>query len=78
MDTTKAWYTSKGVWGGLFAAVLPVAQYYAAHHGITLPSADTLATDVADICTSVAGIVATYGRVTATLKIGKVTPPSAS
>lgn len=76
-ETTKKWYQSKGVVGGLLTAVLGVLVSV----GVLTPEAatpeniDALSTNWVDIATSVGiiigGLTAAYGRITATTKIGK-------
>ena len=64
----KSWVTSKGVWGGIAAVGGGVLAFF----GYTISDADLsrLIELGSSIASSVGGIVAIYGRVKATKKIG--------
>lgn len=69
MNDTKPWYASTGVWGGIIAVLTPLIG---AFFHMTVSSADSaaLADALAGIGTAIGGILAVYGRVTATTQIG--------
>ncbi len=77
MDQTKPWYASKAVWGGLVAVAAPVASY-ALHVTIGAGDQATLVDALAGIGSGVGGLLAVYGRVTATRAIAPVTPAAIS
>lgn len=66
---TKGIFASKTVWGGIVALLAGGAAIF----GYTFSEADqaTLTEAVAGIASAVGGIIAIYGRVTATKAIGK-------
>ena len=69
MNGTKSWTESLGVWGGVIAMVVP-AIGAALHMNITpgdVQSAIDLATQIIG---GIGGLIAIYGRVTATKTIG--------
>lgn len=67
MEDVKQWYNSKTVWGALIAIVASVLQM----KGIDLGAADQ--SSIADALVSIAGaaggLLAVYGRVTASAAI---------
>ena len=67
MDTSKAWYMSRTVWGGLIAVAAPLVELA----GLSV-SADMQA-DLADkavaLAGAIGGIVAIWGRLSATKSI---------
>ncbi len=69
----KSWYLSKGVWGGIIAAVVGIIGMF----GLAMPegSVDFLTDEVMKIvgaiATIVAGVIAIIGRVKATTRITK-------
>ena len=69
MDGSKAWYASSGVWGGVLAVAAPIA-------GVVLKvsiGGDEIALAaeaLAAIGGGVGGLLAIYGRVKATQRIG--------
>ena len=69
METTKKWYESRGVWGGLVALVAAIVAPLA---GISLDAA--VQGEIVDIAVGAAGLVgsalAVYGRVKASSTIG--------
>ena len=71
---TKHWYLSKGVVGGLVAAILIVYKLlgYMLPEGVT---EDTVTDNIVNVTTSIAALAATaiaiYGRVAAKSKISK-------
>jgi len=68
MDGVKGFFSSKGVWGGIIAVVAAGAGLI----GYVVTPDDTLALKdhVTEIAAAVGGIIAIYGRVTATKRIG--------
>ena len=67
----KPWYTSKTVWAGLVASILPLADLLANHFHIILPSVDELSEELALAGGAIAGAIAIYTRITAKSPIGK-------
>lgn len=69
MDQTKAWYASTAIWGGVIAVVAPAV---AAIFHVTVSTQDTaqLADALGGLGTAIGGIIAIFGRVKATKKIG--------
>jgi hypothetical protein len=70
MDQSKPWWASKGLWAGVVAVLTPIIA--AAFH-VTVSAEDTATAVnlVSGIVESVAGLVAIYGRVSATKQISK-------
>lgn len=68
MDMIKSWAASRGVWGGVVA----VAGALGGLFGYTLVDADqaSLVEALSQIASAVGGVVAIWGRVTASKKIG--------
>jgi uncharacterized membrane protein len=72
MDESKAWYASKGVWGGVLAVASVVGGYF----GVKLDEAtQTVIVDQITGAASAIGIIvgavtAIYGRIAATKQIG--------
>jgi len=69
MNNPKPWYLSRGVVGGLVAAVLPLLGLF----GVSLSAEDQLqlVNVIVALATSVAGVVAIVGRLKADRPIGK-------
>lgn len=69
MDS-KAWYTSKAIWGGIVAIVAALSS---AIFGITLGAEDqeALVNVIATVAGAFGGLLAIYGRVKASAPIGK-------
>lgn len=69
MDQTKQWYQSSAVWGGILAVLAPAI---AGIFHVTISTADTA--QLADLLGAaggvIGGLIAVYGRVKATKKIG--------
>lgn len=67
MNEQKPWYASKGVWGGLIAALVGLLSLF----GIHIPEGEvqTITDTVMSIVTSGAGLLAVYGRVVAKTKL---------
>ena len=67
MDTVKAWYQSKTVWGALIAVLAPLFQVV----GLNLPAGfeTELAQGLATVAGAVGGLIALYGRLSATSAI---------
>ncbi len=68
MDGMKSFLTSKTVWGGLLA----VASALIGLFGYTMTAADTAEAmgAVTSITAGIGGVIAVYGRVVATKRIG--------
>ncbi len=68
MNEQKPWYASMGVWGSAIAILAPLLSML----GYSMADADRqqLSVLLGGIGGAVAGIVALYGRVTATKRIG--------
>ncbi|MBP1850896.1 hypothetical protein [Rhizobium halophytocola] len=68
MDTTKTWYTSRTVWGGLIAVAAPLLQLGGLDldQGLQGDLADTAVT----LAGAVGGLLAIWGRLAATKSIG--------
>lgn len=65
---TKAWYTSKTVWGGLLAILSPLIG--SLFHVSVSDSDITQISDIlSTIGTSIGGLLAVYGRIKATTKV---------
>jgi len=71
MNDTTPWYASKGVWGSLVAIVATLLAV-ATHNKVQILPADQdqLVSLIATAAGAVGGIVALYGRLTATKQIG--------
>lgn len=69
MNDNKPWYASSGVWGGILAAGVGLVALIT-HTTITQADVSSLAGDLAAIGGAVGGIIAVYGRIKATKKIG--------
>ena len=68
---TKQWYLSKGVWGGIVAAVIGVLSMFGV--GAVNAEQETITELIMQIVSVIAGIVAVYGRITANKNITKPT-----
>lgn len=68
MNDGKPWYTSKTIWSGLVAAVVGLLGLF----GFTVPEGEvqTLTEMLVNLVATGAGLVAMYGRIVATSKIG--------
>ena len=68
MDSTKPWYQSKGVWGGIVAALAGLGGLF----GFTVPEGEMPAiTDaLVGLAAAVGGLLAVYGRIAASSRIG--------
>ncbi|NTF06900.1 hypothetical protein G6L37_12085 [Agrobacterium rubi] len=64
MDTVKAWYQSKTVWGALIAVLAPLLQVV----GLNLPAGfeGELAEGLTTVAGGIGGLIALYGRLSAT------------
>lgn len=69
MTDEKKWYTSKGVWGGI-VTVLALALT-AFGYGIGADDQAALVDYLVSIGGAVGGLLAIYGRVKASKKVGK-------
>lgn len=69
MNGNKQWYESSGVWGGVIVIISPLIVVFF-HMTVSSADATQLADAFAGIGTAVGGILAVYGRVTATKQIG--------
>jgi hypothetical protein len=67
MEDFKQWYLSKTVWGGLLAMAASALQLKGLQLGASDQSA--LADSIVSITGALGGILAVYGRVTATTAI---------
>lgn len=67
MDDMKAWYQSKTIWGALIAVLAPLLQVV----GLNLPGGfeNELAEGLVTVAGGVGGLVALYGRLSATSAI---------
>lgn len=67
MDTVKAWYQSKTVWGALIAVLAPLLQAV----GLNLPAGfeGELAEGLTTVAGGIGGLIALYGRLSATCAI---------
>ena len=68
MIETKAWYLSRTVWASLVTIFLAIANY----SGIAatgLPQ-DALTDAAVNIATTISGMIASFGRLQATTRIG--------
>ena len=67
MESMKSWYQSKTVWGALIAVFAPLLQVV----GLNLPTgAQTeLADGLVTIAGGIGGLIALYGRLSATKSI---------
>lgn len=70
MEETKSIWASRTVWGGIVALLAGIATLF----GITLSEADQsiLADALLGISSALGGILAIWGRIRATKRIGKV------
>ena len=68
MNDTKPWYASKGVWGGIIAAVAGLAGMF----GYAISDADVSSlTEVATgLVAAIGGAVSVIGRIVATKRVG--------
>ena len=64
MDNMKQWYQSKTVWGALIAVLAPLLQVA----GLNLPQGfeSDLAEGIMTVAGGVGGLIALYGRLSAT------------
>lgn len=64
MDNMKVWYQSKTVWGALIAVLAPLLQVV----GLNLPAGfeGELAEGLMTVAGGVGGLIALYGRLSAT------------
>lgn len=64
MNNMKAWYNSKTIWGALIAVFAPLIQLA----GVPLPieSQDELANGLVTVVGGIGGLLALYGRLSAT------------
>ncbi|WP_320199273.1 hypothetical protein RMR16_003125 [Agrobacterium sp. rho-13.3] len=67
MDSMKAWYQSKTVWGALLAVLAPLLHVV----GLNLPTGfeNELAEGLVTVAGGVGGLIALYGRLAATSAI---------
>jgi hypothetical protein len=68
MDQFKSWIESKAVWGGI--AAVAGAALSLGHYTLTPADAAHAVDLVTGIVTAIGGLVAIYGRVVASKKIG--------
>lgn len=66
MDT-KAWYMSKGVWGGIIAGIAGVAGVLG--HSVAPGIVEALPDAIVAFVAAVGGLLAAYGRLKATTGI---------
>lgn len=70
MDQSKPWYTSTTIWGSIIAVVSPLIGLLF-HLNLTSADSAALADALAGIGAGAGGLVAVYGRLSATTTIGK-------
>ena len=70
LEDIKGFFQSKTVWGALIAIAPPVASLFG--YDIGKDDVAGFQTHLDSIITAVGALIAMYGRVTATTKIGKV------
>lgn len=68
MEDSKAWYASRGVWGSLVAVGAGIAGIWG--YSITEADQATVVAAVSAIAGSVGGLVALWGRLKASKKVG--------
>lgn len=73
-DDPKPWYTSKTIWAGYVAVLLPALSVLSAQFHFVLPDQDVIVTDLAAVGTIIAAGTAIYGRFHAKAPIAKSTP----
>ena len=75
MDTSliKTWVSSKGVWGGIIAAAGGALSL--GHYTLSPTDAAHAVDAVTGIISGIGGLVAIYGRVVASKKIGAPAEP---
>lgn len=68
MNTSKPWYLSRTIW----ASLITILSSFAGIAGLPIPDADAAATTdlILQAVTAVAGLVAIFGRLSATDRIG--------
>lgn len=69
MDSTKSWYASKAVWGGIIAAGAAIAGLF--HISVSAADQASLMDDAVTIAGGVGGVLAIVGRIVANAKITK-------
>lgn len=70
MNDSKPWYASSAVWGGILAAVVPLAALLL-HINVNDIDTQTLAAALAAIGGGIGGVIAIVGRIRATKQINK-------
>lgn len=68
MNTQKPWYLSKGVWGGIVAALAGLGSLF----GLHIPEGEVqgIADAIISLLAAGGGLFAVYGRIVATDKVG--------
>lgn len=67
-EENKKWYLSKGVWGGLVAALAGLAGLFG--YAISADDQAVLADAIPSAISAVGGLLAVLGRIKASTKIG--------
>lgn len=70
IDSPKPWYTSKTIWAGYIAMVLPILNLASVQFHFTLPDQQIIVDTLTAAGTVVAGVMAVVGRYKATATIG--------
>lgn len=67
MADNKPWYLSKTIWAALISIIATVAAFF----GITIDDSlhESLSAGLLQLVTAIAGIVAIFGRISASAKI---------
>lgn len=68
MELVKSWMNSKGVWGGIVAAAGGLLAL--GHYTLSAQDAATAVDLLSGVASAVGGLIAIYGRVVASKKIG--------
>jgi hypothetical protein len=67
VETTKSWYTSKAIWGGILAIVVPIMSTIG--YQMTDGDVGELANIITSVATAIGGVIAIWGRISATKAI---------
>ncbi|WP_082376384.1 hypothetical protein [Ahrensia marina] len=67
MTDNKPWYLSKTIWAALISIIATVAAFF----GVTIDDSlrESLSVGLLQLVTAIAGIVAIFGRISASAKI---------
>jgi protein-S-isoprenylcysteine O-methyltransferase Ste14 len=68
MEDTKSLLASKTVWGGIIVVIAAIGGFFG--YGITAEDQASLAHIIESVVLAIGGLLAIWGRVTATKKIG--------